>query len=123
MISYVKIYGPPLFKAIKTLEKIAIEEPKVCIMDSLIEINMTDIMEDAAYAGDYASNYFGPLVTDSIEQERCDKIISRSGEKLGDYDFFFEWFKKPTSEDLNGLIEKIDAELAPLGCRYTITTK
>ena len=116
MISYVKIYGPPILKAIKALEKIAVDEPRVCIMDSIIEMDMSNMLRDADYAGNYFSSY-------PIEQERCDKIISKSGEKLGEYDFFFEWFKKPTAEELNGLLEKMDAELAPLGCKYTITTK
>jgi hypothetical protein len=55
--------------------------------------------------------------------ERCNKIISRSGEMLGEYDFFFEWFKDPSMEELNNFIEKIDTVLTPLGCRYTIITK
>ena len=33
-------------------------------------------MTDPQYAGDY----FGPLVSYPIEQERCDKIVSKSGE-------------------------------------------
>ena len=118
MKSYIKIYGPPVLKAIKVLEKIAIDEPQVCIMDTIIASDMPN-MTDPQYAGDY----FGPLVSYPIEQERCDKIVSKSGEKLGEYDFFFEWFKNPTADELNDLIQKIDGELAPLGCKYTITTK
>jgi hypothetical protein len=30
-ISYVKLYVPPVMKAIKTLEKIAVDTPEVCI--------------------------------------------------------------------------------------------
>jgi hypothetical protein len=30
-ISYVKLYSPPVLKAIKTLEKIAVDTPEVCI--------------------------------------------------------------------------------------------
>ena len=37
MRSYIKVYGPPLLKAVKTLEKLAIDVPDVCIMDTLIE--------------------------------------------------------------------------------------
>ena len=37
MKSYIKIWGPPLGKAIRTLEKIAIDMPQVCIMDTFIE--------------------------------------------------------------------------------------
>jgi len=36
MRSYIKIYGPPISKAIKELEKLAIGMPEVCIMDYVI---------------------------------------------------------------------------------------
>jgi hypothetical protein len=120
--SYVKIYGPPIFKAIKELEKVAVDMPEVCIMDTVIAgvPNYTDVFSDP----DYTQRYFSvsDLPTE-ISVERCDKIISESGEKLGEYDFFFEWFTEPTMEQVNDLLEKIDEALAPLGCRYTITTK
>ena len=58
-----------------------------------------------------------------ITKERCESIISNSGEKLGEYDFFFEWFKEPNMDQLNALIERIDEALSPLGCTYKITTK
>lgn len=117
MKSYVKIYGPPVLKAIKTLEKIAIDMPEVCIMDTVIEASPPQILSD----DDSVSNYFGGIT--EIPKRRCSKIISKSGEKVGEYDFYFEWFKTPNQEDLNGLIEKIDNALLPLGCRYSITTK
>ena len=50
-------------------------------------------------------------------------IISKSGKKLGEYDFYFEWFKDPTMDELNNLIEIIDEVLTPIGSRYTITSK
>ena len=59
----------------------------------------------------------------TVPVERCKNIISNSGEMLGEYDFFFEWFEKPGLEQLYNLIERLDEELAPLGCYYTITTK
>jgi len=65
--------------------------------------------------------YFVPLKK-NIGPERCNKIISKSGEKLGDYDFF-GWFKTPTLDELNNMIRMIDKTLAPLGCKYTITSK
>jgi hypothetical protein len=40
MKSYVKIVGPPLLEAIKALEKMAIDMPEVCIMDTVIENTM-----------------------------------------------------------------------------------
>ncbi len=118
MRSYVKIFGPPLLKAIKELERIAIDMPQVCIMDTIIAAAPIPMGADDTYS--YFSGLGGG---ESVSVERCDKIISKSGEMLGDNDFFFEWFKNPTQADINALIEKIDEALTPLGCRYTITTK
>ena len=114
MRSYIKIWGPPLAKAIKALEKIAIDSPEVCITDTFIEA-MHPVSDKEV------GNYFGPV--GHVTEKRCHNIISKSGERLGEYDFFFEWFKDPSTEELNELIGKIDNELTPLGCKYTITTK
>ena len=51
----------------------------------------------------------------------CSNII-KSGERLGEYDFF-EWFTEPTMDQIHQLMEKIDKALPLLGCKYTITTK
>jgi len=114
--SFIKIYGPPILKGIKALEKIAIDMPEVCIMDTIIAQSLppSGPLEDT-------TGYFMPL--GEISVERCNKIISKSGEVLGEYDFFFEWFTKPTMEQLNELIAKIDEVLTSIGSRYTITTK
>jgi hypothetical protein len=55
--------------------------------------------------------------------ERCSNIISKVGESMGEYDFFFKWLTDPTSDQLNELIGKIDKALKPMKCLYTITTK
>ena len=129
MRSYIKIYGPPVFEAIKALEKLAIDVPQVCIMDTIIATDMQSKISDEIRATDadtysnYAGDYFSPLVPYPIKRERCDKIISKSGVKLGEFDFFFEWFKNPSADELNALIKRIDKALTPLECRYTITTK
>ena len=118
MKSYIKIYGPPYLKAIKVLEKIAIDMSEVCIWDTLIEMeNKPGIDWDT-----YFANFHG-FPGDGVPEMHCEKIISKSGEKIGEYDFYFEWSKKPTTEKFDNLIEKIDNALAPLGCKYTITTK
>jgi len=120
--SFVKVYGPPVLKSIKALEKIAVDMPEVCIMDTVIA--GTPDYTTAFSDPDYTAMYFQSIPeTTEIEVERCNNIISKSGERLGDHDFFFEWFTEPSMEQLNGLIEKIDEALEPLGCRYTITTK
>jgi len=114
--SYIKIYGPPILKAIRALEKIAVETPEVCIMDTVI---LKDVPRNLARdIGGYFSS-----VGVTIPVERCKNIISKSRESLGEYDFFFEWFESPSVEQFHGLIEKIDEAIIPLKCNYTITTK
>lgn len=123
MKSYIKIYGPPVFNAIKILEKIAVDMPQICIMDTLIN-NSPIIYGSGDYTQDArisTSDYFGEF--SDISVERCNTIISISGEELGDNDFYFEWFKKPTIDELNDLIKRIDKALEPIGVKYTITTK
>ena len=116
MKSYVRIYGPPLLKAIKALEKIAVNMPEVCIMDTMINSSMPQFNSSEG-----VMNYFS--FTGSMSEKRCNTIISKSGVKMGDFDFVFEWFKEPKMDQVNMLIEKIDEALAPLGVKYTITTK
>jgi hypothetical protein len=114
MKSYVKVYGPPLLKAIKALEKVAIGLPEVCIWDTFIAYSPPS----NSYEG--VSRYFAGL--GEVPEKRCSTIISKSGESLGEHDFYFEWFKKPTMDEIHNLIEKIDETLAPLGVKYTLTT-
>jgi hypothetical protein len=125
MRSFIKIYGPPVFEAIKVLEKIAVDMPEVCIMDTIIQSSreLTVGMTPEAEYTQLVSDYFSPVSDTPVSVERCSKIISSSGQVLGEYDFFFEWFQDPSTEQLNDLIEKIDTALATVGCRYTITTK
>ena len=117
MRSFIKIYGPPMLQALKALQKAAVDMPEVKIMDTLIAGGMPDFREVG-----YTSEYFSSLPA-SITMERSANIISESGELLGEYNFFFEWIKGPSMDQINDLIGKIDEVLAPLGCRYTITTK
>jgi len=117
MRSFIKIYGPPILKAIKALQKTAVDTPEVCIMDTVMLQSEPDFMSP-----EWRMDYFSSLPA-KLTVERCSNIISESREMLGEYDFFFEWFTEPSMEQLNELIEKIDDALAPLGCKYTITTK
>lgn len=129
MKSYLKIYGPPNIEAIVQLERIAVGMPKVCIWDTQI---LRDIPPNLARdiggravsttRTDWVKSYYERRNV-VISGERCQSIISSSGDSLGDYDFFYEWLEGPSTEQLKMLIEKIDDALEPLGCRYTITTK
>ena len=129
MISYVKIYGPPLLEALRALEKVAVDMPEVCIMDTTIQaaVGAPEIPGASFGAADISfdtpegvMSFFG--VSD-MPEERCDTIISKSGETLGEYDFFFEWFTKPDMAQVEDLIKRIDEALEPLGVKYTLTTK
>jgi hypothetical protein len=126
MKSYIKIIGPPVLKTIKELEKIAVEMPEVCIMSVPIEasIGIGGLGSIYTPGGMLASSssvisYFGS----EMPEERCNNIISKSGESLGEYDFYFEWFKNPSMENITLLIEKIDEAVEKTGAKYTITTK
>ena len=134
MRSYIKIYGPPMREAIRALEKISVDMPQVCIMNTSIthaipaeiarDIGL-EVETNYSVNGDpynMTINYFkasGILVG----SERCRNLISKSREALGEFDFFFEWFKTPTREQLFDLIRRIDEALTPLHCMYTITNK
>ncbi|UCH57675.1 MAG: hypothetical protein JSV18_01805 [Candidatus Bathyarchaeota archaeon] len=114
--SYIKIIGPPVLKAIRALEKVAVSMPEVRIMDTIISREIPKSL-----ARDVGGYFSSAGVT--IPVERAVNIISDSGESLGDYDFFFEWLEPPSVEEFHGFMEKLDEALAPLGCNYTITTK
>ena len=112
-------------KAIEALRKVAVDTPEVCIMDTSIAtaLDMPSSMTGATTLDtlEGVQTFFGGA--GAISEERCDSIISKSGESLGEYDFFFEWFQKPTVAMVEGLMSKIDEALAGVGVRYTLTTK
>ena len=137
MRSFIKIYGPPVLKAIRALEKVAVDMPEVTVMDTVIVPGIShDIGHDIGassvqrkglgslglYPGGGVRRYRDPPNV-PVPVERTSKIISDAGERLGYYDFFFEWVKEPTRAELNKLIEKIDEALTPLDCWYTIFTE
>jgi len=122
MKSYIKIIGPPIAKTLKELEKVAVDMPEVCIMSVPIEATLGTPYSDTGFGLNDAvsiNRYFGA----DMPEERCDKIISKSGESLGENDFYFEWFKEPTMEDINMLIKKLDKVVSETGASYMITTK
>jgi hypothetical protein len=118
MKSYIKIYGPPLVEAFRALEKIAAEMPEVLISSFFHPLTPAS---SSITSGD-AIVYFDTYLKDVPEKRRT-RLISKSGHTLGENDFYFEWAKDPRWKELETLISKIDKALAPLGCKYTITTK
>jgi hypothetical protein len=120
--SYVKIYGPPLVKAIRALEKVAVDFSGTTT--PVREFNI--LTPTAPYIGDERDvRYYQQAVLPEIDMPVSEKVkmISKSTDTLGDYDFFFEWGKEPTKQEVLDLIAKIDEALADCGCRYTIVTK
>lgn len=115
--SYIKIYGPPLSKALRALEKIAVELPEVSFYNTLLTFDPY-----VAFNPDRMDVYLQDHGME-VSIERKEKIISKSGVALGEYDFFFEWSLEPDWKQVEDLIQKIDENLKPLGCLYTITTK
>ena len=131
MKSYIKIYGPPINEAIKALRKVAVGFPEVCVMDPALGASLgigTFTGPGGVSAGPGAFDspdgvmelFGGP---GEISEERCNTIISKSGESVGEYDFYFEWFKKPNVNQIEDLIAQIDEALSPVGVKYTMTTK
>ena len=116
MRSYIKILGPPYAEAIHSLEKIALDVPQVCIMNTIL-LHGNPFLDSL----DWVYNYMKNL--GDVEYEKCGRIISKHGQLLGEYDFFFEWFQEPSREQINELMEKIDDALKPLGAHYSITHK
>ncbi len=129
MRSYIKIYGPPILEAIKELEKLAVDMPEVCIMDHVIQKDLSPRMAEdvggstVGMRGVSIPGFFMQRTGVVVPVKRCHSIISKHGQKLGEYDFFFEWHEEPETSQLNELIRRIDDALKPLGCLYTITTK
>ena len=135
MRTYIKLLGPPILEGIKALEKVAIDNPKVCMMHRAFVKGLSphiarDIglepqsarLRVPSYDSAGLVEYFrssGVFVT----QEQCESIISELGQALGEYDFFFEWHEKPSTTQLGDLITKIDEALADLGCHYSVNTK
>jgi hypothetical protein len=128
MRSYVKVFGPPLLKALKALRGVAIEMPEVCIMDTTIraaketpktgkQVGAKERLETKEDVKDFFKD------VGEVSEERCGTLISRSSQTLGEYDFYFEWYKKPSMSQIEDLIERIDEALMPLGVEYTLTSK
>lgn len=119
--SYIRIYGPPLLKAIKVLEGVAVD------MSKKTEVKFshkcvpypTRLQSDKNDWNAYLKN-MQKTYTDCYEPE---KIISDASMTLGDYDFVFDWTSKPSIAKIEDLIAVVDTALAEVGVLYTMTTE
>lgn len=119
--SYVRVYGPPLLKAIRVLEGVAVE------LSNKTEIKFshkcvpypTRMQSDKNDWNAYLRN-MQKTYRDCYEPE---KIISDASMTLGDYDFVFEWTSKPSIVQVEDLITRVDKALSNVGVLYTLTTE
>lgn len=111
----IRIFGPSYLEAISNLERIAVENPHICIMNSFLL--HADIFTEAI---DWVYSYFKER--GNVSYERCGEILAK-GEDLEGYDFVFVWMIEPNQEYINDLINRIDEALKPTGAMYTMTLK
>jgi hypothetical protein len=120
--TYVRIYGPPLMKALKALEGVAVEMSKqreVKFSHKCIPYPTRMQVDNRDW-----NNYLNNLKNTYTDCYEPAKIISDAKQLLGDHDFMFEWVeKKPTMKQLENLIERIDKALEGVGVHYTLTTE
>ena len=97
--SYIKIYGPPLLKGLRALEHIAVEmseEITIRFFSSVTPTMPYSVLE--VYSDEELSDMLLPEVPLPISEKV--KLISSSSQILGDYDFFFEWGREPSLEQV-----------------------
>lgn len=119
--SYVRIFGPPLLKAIKALEGVAVDMSKV----SKIKFSHKCVPYPTRLQSDKRdwNTYLKNLQNTYKNCYEPQKIISDASMTFGEYDFVFEWTEKPSMKKVLGLIERIDVALGDLGVHYSLTTE
>jgi len=115
------LYGPPLMKALKALEGVAVEMSKtreVKFSHKCIPYptrTQTDSRDWDTYLKNLKNTY-----VDCYEPQ---KIISDAKQLMGEEDFMFEWTEKPSMKQVEDLIGRIDEALAGMGALYTLKTE
>jgi hypothetical protein len=120
MRSYIKIIGPPIFEAILALQRIAKEMPYVTKRDVFIETKQPDFTDLDASRDFFMNTHLQDYPIHRYDQVN---IIKKAEAVMGDYDFIFEWVRKPTVNDMIELVKRIDEEFSCLGCQYMIRAK
>lgn len=119
--SYIRIYGPPVLKALDALEAVAV------VMSNAVDVKFSHKCVPAHFGQGGGTRdwdeYIQRMKTMYVDCYEPVRLISGAREMLGDYDFFYEWTEDPSMDQLQDLIGKIDEALKDFGCNYTITTK
>ena len=135
MKTYVKLEAKDKEPALKALRKLAIDMPKVCVMDTGLADSLgIDMAQGSGPGGVSGAGGGGSL--DSIEmimsyfggpgdisKERCETIVSTSETDLGEFDFVYEWLDKPEKAQQDKLAVDIAKVLKPTGVKHTIKNK
>ncbi len=120
--SYIRIYGPPLCRALDELGKVAHEMPEIQFYyHYILGVIPVSRSETAPLEGEEEKSY--PMGFGESYKVKTTPSVKEAHSVLGEYDFVFEWEADPTPDQLRTLIEKIDKALSPLSCKYTMTTK
>lgn len=119
--TYVRIYGPPLMKAIRALEGVAVDLSKA----TEVKFSHKCVPYPTRMQSDKNdwNNYLKNLSNTYKDCYEPVKIISDASMTLGEYDFVFEWVSMPSMKRVQDLIEKIDTALADVGTLYTLKTE
>lgn len=115
MKALIRLFGPHYLEAIKALEKIAVDNPKICLMNQVLLH-----ADPYTQALGWVYNYFKEH--GKVSYERCGSILARADDLEG-YDFVFVWMVEPTRGFMDELINKIDEALKTIGAMYTISLK
>ena len=119
--TYVRLYGPPLMKALNALEGVAVELSKT----TEVKFSHKCIPYPTRTQTDKRdwNTYLNTLKNTYVECYEPQKIISDAKQIMGDEDFMFEWTEKPTMKQVEDLIGRIDEALAGMGVLYTLKTE
>jgi hypothetical protein len=109
----IRVYGPPYLEAIAALERVALENPEICLMNPLLYH-----ADPYTQTVDWIYNYFKGR--GKVSYERCGRILAKA-EDLDGYDFVFVWMLKPTRDYVDDLIKRVDEALKQIGVMYSIT--
>ena len=115
MKALIRLFGPHYLEAIKALEKIAVDSPKICLMNQVLLH-----ADPYTQALDWVYNYFKER--GKVSYERCGSILAKADDLEG-YDFVFVWMVEPEMGFIYELITMIDEAIRPIGAMYTISFK
>lgn len=123
MKTYVKVEGDNVEVIVKKLAKLAVESDLICVWDNnLRDMGLSvPLPTDSPVITGQVSEYFG--MDAGAFDEKCDKIVAKTGAELEGYNMFYEWLTLPSDEQLIILKKKIDEILKPYGNTYNVVNK